>query len=105
MYNLEEATKSLITTGAFLVKDLHYDPERVPNVNKVEDWHEGAMILLHLCQAAHKEIKRLKGDNRQAMELMADVEYGLDEWNYPIGTKQNVEKMCDDFFGKGIRPE
>lgn len=62
MYNLEEATKSLITIGAFLAFDLHYDPDSVPNENKVEDWREGAMSLLCLCQSAHKEIERLRAD-------------------------------------------
>ena len=43
MYNLEEATKSLVKTGAFLATNIHYDPERHLDVNKVENWHEGAM--------------------------------------------------------------
>ena len=60
----------------------------VPNsMNRIEDQEQPGDML------------------EKAMAYLVFVEPGIDDWNYPIGMKEEVKKLLDDYYGEGIRPE
>ncbi len=54
-----------------------------------------------------QEMKRNKDTDMlaKAMHYLSVVEPGIDNWNYPLGMKEEVKKLCDNYFGVGVRPE
>lgn len=62
MYNLTEAKKQLIRTGAYLATSMGWNDEAPPTEKQVERWRESAMTLLNQQKAAHKEISTMRAE-------------------------------------------
>lgn len=65
--------------------------------------------LLESCEMALEDrdtrIARQKMGIERVMPILAQIEPSIDDWNYPIGMKDEVKELCDLYFGEGIRPE
>ena len=68
MYNLTEAKKQFIRTGAYLATSMGWNDEAPPTEKQVERWRESAMTLLNQQKAAHKEISTLQAENDELKE-------------------------------------
>lgn len=50
-------------------------------------------------------VKTIVPDIVDAMGHLAWIEPMIDSWNYPLGMKESVGKILDQFYGVGVRPE
>jgi len=72
-YNVNEAQKWTISNGAYLARDMSFDPEYKPLrvmaqrklESRVERWREITMQLLQQHQNAHVRIKELEAQLRE----------------------------------------
>jgi hypothetical protein len=47
----------------------------------------------------------LRAKIERCMRLLAIIEPNVDDWEFPLGTREDIAALLDQHYGKGVRPD